>query len=137
MTRVRELLAHGIPVALGHDCVMDPWYSLGSHDMLEVAHMAAHVGHMIGTDELRAMFRAVTETGAELLHLEGYGLEPGCNADLVVLQAGDPIEAIRLRATRLYVVRRGKVISRMAPTEARLDLDGTTETVDFLRSPPA
>ena len=53
--------------------------------------MAAHVGHMIGTDELRAMFRAVTETGAELLHLEGYGLEPGCNADLVVLQAGDPI----------------------------------------------
>ena len=99
--------------------------------------MVAHVGHMIGTDELRAMFRAVTETGTELLHLEGYGLEPGCNADLVVLQAGDPIEAIRLRATRLYVVRRGKVISRMAPTEARLDLDGTTETVDFLRSPPA
>ncbi len=137
MTRVRELLAHGIPVALGHDCVMDPWYSLGSHDMLEVAHMAAHVGHMVGADEMRAMFRAVTETGAELLHLEGYGVEPGCNADLVVLQAGDPIEAIRLRATRLYVVRRGKVISRMAPTEARLDLDGTTETVDFLRPPPA
>ena len=136
MTRVKELLAHGIPVALGHDCVMDPWYSLGSHDMLEVAHMAVHVGHMSGTDEMRAMFRAVTETGAELLHLEGYGLEPGCNADLVVLQAGDPIEAIRLRATRLFVVRRGKVISRMAPTEAHLDLDGATETVDFLRPTP-
>ncbi len=136
MTRVRELLAHGVPVAFGHDCVMDPWYSLGSHDMLEVAHMAVHVGHMSGADEMRQMFRAVTETGAELLHLEGYGLERGCHADLVVLQAGDPIEAIRLRATRLYVIRRGKVISRMAPAEAELDLDGTTHKVDFLRPPP-
>ncbi len=136
MTRVRELLAHDIPVAFGHDCVMDPWYSLGSHDMLEVAHMAVHVGHMSGVSEMRAMFRAVTETGAELLHLEGYGLDPGCRADLVVLQAGDPIEAIRLLATRLYVIRRGKVISRMAPTEAELDLDGTKQKVDFLRPPP-
>ena len=136
MTRVRELLAHGVPVAFGHDCVMDPWYSLGSHDMLEVAHMAVHIGHMSGAGEMRAMFRAVTETGAELLHLEGYGLDPGCRADLVVLQAGDPIEAIRLRATRLYVIRRGKVISRMAPTEAELDLDGTKHRIDFLRPPP-
>ena len=136
MTRVRELLAHGVPVAFGHDCVMDPWYSLGSHDMLEVAHMAVHVGHMSGADEMRQMFRAVTETGAELLHLEGYGLDRGCHADLVVLQAGDPIEAIRLRATRLYVIRRGKVISRMAPAEAELDLEGTTHKVDFLRPPP-
>ena len=133
MTRVKELLATGIPVALGHDCVMDPWYSLGSHDMLEVAHMAVHTGHMTGTDEMRAMFRSVTETGAALLHIDGYGLDVGCNADLVVLQAGDPIEAIRLRATRLYVIRRGRVISRMAPQCATVDLDGTTHDIDFLR----
>jgi cytosine deaminase len=133
MTRVKELLAAGIPVALGHDCVMDPWYSLGSHDMLEVAHMALHVGHMTGMAEMRALFAAVTETGAELLHLEGYGLAPGCNADFLVLQAGDPVEALRLRAARLFVVRRGKVISRMARQEAVLDLDGREERVDFLR----
>ena len=137
MTRVKEMLAAGIPVALGHDCVMDPWYSLGSHDMLEVAHMAVHVGHMTGRDEMRSLFRAVTETAASLLHLDGYGLEPGCHADLVVLQAGDPIEAIRLRATRLYVIRRGRVISRMAPNQASLDLGGETHEVDFLRPPPA
>jgi cytosine deaminase len=136
MTRVKELMAMGIPVALGHDCVMDPWYSLGSHDMLEVVHMAIHVGHMTGRDEMRSLFRSVTETAAELLHLDGYGVTPGCHADLVVLQAGDPIEAIRLRATRLYVIRRGRVISRMAPSEARLDLDGETHKVDFLRPPP-
>ena len=136
MTRVKEMLDHGIPVALGHDCVMDPWYSLGSHDMLEVAHMAIHVGHLTGRDEMRSLFRSVTETAARLLHLDGYGLEPGCHADLVVLQAGDPIEAIRLRATRLYVIRRGKVISRMAPSQASLDLDGETSLIDFLRPPP-
>ena len=133
MTRVKELLANGIPVALGHDCVMDPWYSLGSHDMLEVAQMALHVGHMTGRAEMRALFDCVTESAAKLLHLEGYGIAPGCNADFLVLQATDPVEAIRLRAARLYVVRRGKVISRMARQEAQLNLDGAEETVDFLR----
>ena len=54
MTRVKELMAAGINVAMGHDCVMDPWYSLGSHDMLEVAHMGLHVGQMTGTAEMRA-----------------------------------------------------------------------------------
>ena len=136
MTRVKELMAAGVNVALGHDCVMDPWYSLGSHDMLEVAHMAVHVGHMTGTAQMRALFQAVTETGARLLGLEGYGLAPGCHADLVVLQAGDPIEAIRLRATRLAVIRRGRVISRMAPQEATLGLGDATERIDFLRPLP-
>ena len=98
--------------------------------------MAVHTGHMTGTNEMRAMFKAVTETGAELLHIDGYGLDVGCNADLVVLQAADPIEAIRLRATRLYVIRRGRVISRMAPQKATLDLDGATHDVDFLRPLP-
>ena len=132
MTRVKEMAAAGIPVALGHDCVMDPWYGLGSHDMLEVAHMAAHVGHMTGVDEMRTLFAGVTTTAAAALHLEGYGLEPGCHADLVVLQARDPVEAIRLRATRLHVLRRGAVIARTAPEEAALTLGSTRRTVDFL-----
>ena len=132
MTRVKEMAAAGIPVALGHDCVMDPWYGLGSHDMLEVAHMAAHVGHMTGVDEMQALFAGVTTTAAAALHLEGYGLEPGCHADLVVLQARDPVEAIRLRATRLHVLRRGAVIARTAPEEAALTLGSTRRTVDFL-----
>ena len=132
MTRVKEMAAAGIPVALGHDCVMDPWYGLGSHDMLEVAHMAAHVGHMTGVDEMRALFAGVTTTAGAVLRLEGYGLEPGCHADLVVLQARDPVEAIRLRATRLYVLRRGAVIARAAPEEVSLELGSTRRKVDFL-----
>ena len=132
MTRVKELVAEGIPVALGHDCVMDPWYGLGSHDMLEVAHMAVHVGHMTGVDEMQTLFAGITTTAAAAMHLEGYGLEPGCHADLVVLQARDPVEAIRLRATRLYVLRRGAIIARTAPEEVALDFGNVRRSVSFL-----
>ncbi|SMH62518.1 amidohydrolase family protein [Azospirillum agricola] len=131
MTRVPELMAAGLTVAFGHDCVMDPWYPLGSGDMLEVAHMGLHVGQMTGQAGMAACFDAVTVNPAKLLHLEGYGLEPGCNADLVVLQAGSPVEAIRTRAARLLVLRRGRVISRCAPVQAELDLPGRPASVSF------
>lgn len=131
MTRVPELLAAGVPVAFGHDCVMDPWYSLGSGDMLEVAAMGLHVAQMTGQDAMRACFAAVTTTPARILGLQGYGLEPGCRADLVLLQAGDPVEALRLRATRLLVLRAGRVIARTAPAVATLTLPGRAASTDF------
>jgi cytosine deaminase len=131
MTRVPELLAAGIPVAFGHDCVMDPWYSLGSGDMLEVAHMGLHVAQMTGQEAMRACFRAVTETPATILGLEGYGIAPGCHADFVLLQARDPIEAIRLRATRLAVIRRGRIIARSPAMTATLQLPGRPSSTSF------
>jgi cytosine/creatinine deaminase len=131
MTRVPELLAAGIDVAFGHDCVMDPWYSLGSGDMLEVAHMGLHVAQMTGQEAMQACFAAVTETPARILGLDGYGLQPGCHADLVILDAADPIEAIRLRAARRYVIRRGKVLSQSPAARATLDLPGRPAQIDF------
>jgi cytosine deaminase len=131
MTRVPELLAAGIPVAFGHDCVMDPWYSLGSADMLEVAHMGLHVAQLTGQDAMRACYTAVTETPARILGLEGYGIAPGYRADLLLLQAADPVEAIRLRATRLAVIRAGKIIARTPPATASLDLPGRPADVDW------
>jgi len=131
MTRVPEMLAAGIPVAFGQDCAMDPWYSLGSGDMLEVAHMGLHVAQMTGQDAMRACFRAVTETPAQILGLQGYGLEVGCNADMVILDAQDTIEAIRLRAARLFVIRRGKIVSQTPAPHARLDLPGRPDSIDF------
>lgn len=124
MTRVPELLAAGIDVAFGHDCVMDPWYPLGSADMLEVAHMGLHVAQMTGQAAMRQCFDAITTTPARILGLEGYGIAPGCQADLVLLQARDPVEAIRLRATRLAVIRRGQVVARTPAATAVLDLPG-------------
>ncbi|WP_197325107.1 amidohydrolase family protein [Ralstonia solanacearum] len=131
MTRVPELLAAGIDVAFGHDCVMDPWYGLGSGDMLEVAHMGLHVAQMTGQAAMRQCFAAVTETPARILGLEGYGIAPGCHADLVMLDARDPIEAIRLRAARTLVMRRGKVVARTPAPHAVLSLLGRPPHVDF------
>ena len=132
MTRVPELMEIGIKVAFGHDCVMDPWYSLGSADMLEVASMGLHLAQMTGVEQMKSCFRAVTEIPAAILGLENYGLEKGCNADLVILQAADPVEALRLKANRLFVIRRGKIISRSAPLQAELNLPGRPKIQDYL-----
>ena len=130
MTRIPEMRAQGILCAFGHDCAMDPWYSLGSGDMLEVAHMAVHVGHMTSREAMRFCFDAVTSHPARIMGLEGYGLEPGCRGDFVLLQARDPIEAIRLKANRLAVVRAGKVVAESPPQLSRLSLDGRPQTVN-------
>jgi len=131
MTRVPELMAAGIDVAFGHDCVMDPWYSLGSGDMLEVAAMGLHVAQMTGQDAMRACFDAVTVNAARILHLDGYGIAPGNRADFVLLQARDPVEAIRLRATRLMVFRAGRVVAKTPAAVAKLDLPGRPPAVDW------
>jgi cytosine deaminase len=129
-TRVPDLRAAGITVGFGSDCVMDPWYSLGSADMLDAAAMGLHVGQLSSRADMRWCFDAVTANSATIMGLEGYGLAPGCAANMVLLQARDPIEAIRLRATRLAVVRSGRVIARTAPQIAQLHLPGRPSRLD-------
>ena len=131
MTRVPEMLAAGIPVAFGHDCVMDPWYSLGSGDMLEVAHMGLHVAQMTGQQAMHDCFLAVTETPARILGLDGYGIAPGCHADLLILDCGSTVEALRLRAARRLVLRRGKIVSEAPRAQSRLHLPGRPDSVNF------
>lgn len=133
MTRVPELLAAGVPVAFGHDCVLDPWYGFGSADLLEVASMGLHVAQMTSSAGQRQCFDAVTTTAARVLGLADYGLAVGCRADFVLLQARSVHEALRLRAQRLAVVRGGQVVSRMAPATAALSLPGRPAHVDFTR----
>ena len=133
MTRVPELMAAGVNVAFGHDCVTDPWYPLGSGDMLEVAAMGLHVAQMTGDDAMRACFEAVTTNAARVLALPGYGIAPGCRADFVLLQARDPVEAIRLRAARLKVFRAGRLIAEQSPAQATLHLEGRPSSVDWTR----
>jgi cytosine deaminase len=131
MTRVPELLAASVNVGFGHDCVLDPWYALGSGDMLEVAQMGLHVAQMTSQAGMQACFDAVTLNNARILGLDGYGLTPGCRADFVLLQARSCIEALRLRARRLLVVRRGQVIARSPIGAATLHLQGRPGRVDF------
>jgi cytosine deaminase len=132
MTRVPEIMAAGMTVAFGQDCCMDPWYSMGSGDMLEVASMGLHVAQMTSQSAMQQCFDAVTRNPARILHLEGYGLEQGCYADLVLLQAQNPIEAIRLKATRLKVWRRGALVAETPARTATLTLSGRPENTSFL-----
>jgi cytosine deaminase len=99
--------------------------------------MALHVGQMTSREAMRYCFEAVTTNAAKVMRLEGYGLDVGCNGDLVVLQAADPIEAIRLKARRLFVVRRGRVIAESARAVTNIDLPGRSGVVDFASYAPA
>lgn len=129
LTRVREMQAQGITVGWGQDCVLDPWYSLGTADMLDVAFMGLHVAQMTHPAEMRRCFEMVTTENAKILGLDGYGLAPGCTASLVVLDAGDPVEALRLRPARLAVVSKGRVVSEEPRGDARLTLPGRPGSV--------
>ncbi|MCZ4255163.1 amidohydrolase family protein [Sulfitobacter sp. G21635-S1] len=129
LTRVKEMQAQGITVGWGQDCVMDPWYSMGTGDMLDVAFMGQHVAQMSSPEEMRRCFDMVTEVNARIMGLQDYGLQVGAQASLVVLDAGNPIEALRLRPDRLAVVAKGKVISRQSRNDARLNLPGRPASV--------
>ena len=129
LTRVKEMQAQGITVGWGQDCVRDPWYSLGTADMLDVAFMGLHVAQMTSPQEMARCFTMVTEENAKIMHLDGYGLAQGDTASLVVLDAGSSIEALRLRPDRLCVISKGKVVSRQARNDARLTLPGRPDSV--------
>lgn len=130
MTRVPELRAAGVNVAFGQDCTMDPWYPLGSADMLEVAHMGIHAAPMTSREAMGWAFTSVTVNGHLAMGLPDPTLRVGGPATMVVLQARDPIEAVRLRATRVAVIRAGRVLAETAPRMARLDLPGRPAVID-------
>lgn len=129
LTRVKEMQAMGIPVGWGQDCVRDPWYSLGTGDMLDVAFMGLHVAQMTSPQEMARCFTMVTETNAAIMGLSEYGLCKGNRASLVVLDAQNPIEALRLRPARLAVISKGKIISRQSRGDASLTLPGRPRSV--------
>ncbi len=122
LTRVKELLEAGVNVGIGHDSIMDPWYPLGKGSMLEAAFMCLNVTHMTGYEEMKQIFKALTYNSARILRVEGYGLEEGNPANLVILNANSEINALRQGAEALYVLKAGKIISKTEPAK-RLFLD--------------
>ena len=129
-TRVRELRDAGITVGFGSDCVMDPWYSLGRADMLDVAFMGLHVGQLSSREDMAWCFQAVTENSAKIMGLDGYGIAVGCNANFNILQAQNSIEAVRLRAHRINIIRQGRVIAANGAMSTDLFLEGRPQKVD-------
>jgi cytosine deaminase len=124
LTRVKEMQALGIRVGWGQDCVLDPWYSLGTADMLDVAFMGLHVAQMSSPADMARCFDMVTNVNAAIMGLDHLGLAVGKRASLVVLDAGNPIEALRLRAERVCVIARGKVVAERTRQDTRLSIPG-------------
>ncbi len=111
MAPIKDVMKAGITVGCAQDCNDDPWYPLGNADMLEVAKMGAHVGHMLGRDEMPHMLDTVTYNPARIMHLEDYGLESGCRANLVILDADGVRSALRGCPRRATIVRDGVIQS--------------------------
>ena len=116
ITRVGELLAAGINVSYGQDCVRDTFYPFGRDDPLEVALLTAHAAHLSQPPQIEQVLAMPTVNAAKVLRLTDYGLRPGCAADMAILDAPDTAEAIRLQAPRRWVIKRGRVV---AETEIR------------------
>jgi cytosine deaminase len=133
-TRVKELLAAGVNVCIGHDSVMDPWYPLGYADPLQAASVLAHYGQMSGFEEIRTLIDMISVNGARALGLAEYGLEPGCHADAVIFDAPSEMDAVRLIAPRRAVIRAGAIVARTEPARHTVVWDGTEQSVDFLRT---
>lgn len=134
ITRVKELWQQSLNVSLGHDCVQDPWYNLGTGSMLDVAYMTVHVCQMTGTSEIDACYDMATQHGARTLHLgDNYGIAVGKPANLIVLDAGDRFDAICHRATVRYVISQGKLLAHTEPSKTQWYKGATTDVRDQVR----
>lgn len=134
ITRVKELQEEGINVCFGHDDIFDPWYPLGTGNMLQVLHMGLHVTQLMGYDQIVNSIDLITNNSARTLDIEEqYGIEEGKPANLIVLEAASEYDAIRKQASVLYSIRNGELIAETKPRDTKIMLDGVTEGVTFDR----
>ncbi|SNZ03190.1 cytosine deaminase [Terribacillus aidingensis] len=134
VTRVKELQEAGINVAFGHDDIFDPWYPLGTGNMLQVLHMGIHVTQLMGYDQIVNSIDLITTNSAKTLHIEDkYGMEEGKPANLIVLDAENEYEAIRKQASVLYSIRNGNIVAETKPRETMVKLGETFENITFTK----
>lgn len=131
-TRVDELLERGVNVNIGHDSIMDPWYPMGKGSMLQAANLLMHTAHMSGYSQIPQLLDMITINSAKTMHIENeYGLEVGKPADMVILDAATEFDAIRLMSECLYVIRKGKVVSKTEPAKRQFTFQGEERNIDF------
>lgn len=132
ITRVKELLEADINVCFGHDDVFDPWYPLGTANMLQVLHMGLHVCQLMGYEQIDAGLKLITHNSAKTMNLSGYGLEVGNDANLIILPAENGFDAVRRQVPVRYSIRRGALIAATQPAQSEIYLR-EAERVDFKR----
>lgn len=133
LTRVKELQAAGMNVCFGHDDIFDPWYPLGTGNMLQVLHMGIHVAQLMGYEEIVNSIDLITKNSAKTLHIKDqYGIEVGKPANFIVLNADNEYDVIRKQAVVTHSYRNGKRLVTTKPSETTIDL-GAEELIDFER----
>lgn len=132
ITRVKELLEADINVCFGHDDVFDPWYPLGTANMLQVLHMGLHVCQLMGYEQINAGLDLITHHSAKTMNLAEYGIQRGHDASLIILPAENGFDAVRRQVPVRYSLRRGKVIAETQPAKSAICLE-QWEDVTFKR----
>ncbi|NBJ68175.1 MULTISPECIES: cytosine deaminase [Clostridia] len=133
LTRVKELLEAGMNVCFGHDDIFDPWYPLGTGNMLQVLHMGIHASQLLGYEQIVHSIDLITTNSAKTLNLEQeYGIEVGKPANLIVLDAENEYEAIRKQAVVTHSIRNGNMITKTTPSKTKINL-GIEEHIHFTR----
>lgn len=123
VTRVKEMLKNNINVCFGHDDVFDPWYPLGTANMLQVLHMGLHVCQLMGYGQINDGLKLVTKNSAKALGLQGYGVEEGNAANFIILPAENGFDAVRRQVPTRYSIRHGKVIAETKLAETTIHLN--------------
>jgi len=132
ITRVKEMLEAGINVCFGHDDVFDPWYPMGTGNMLQVLQMGLHVCQLMGYEQINDGLKLITTYSARTLNLQDYGIKSGHAANLIILPADSGFDAIRRQVPVRYSVRHGRIIAETQPAESVIHLE-KSEPVDFTR----
>ncbi|MEK4298703.1 cytosine deaminase [Oceanobacillus sp. FSL W8-0428] len=134
LTRVKEIQEAGMNICFGHDDIFDPWYPLGTGNMLQVLHMGIHASQLMGYEQIVNSIDLITKNSAKTLHIEeNYGIEAGKPANFIVLSADNEYDAIRKQAVVTHSFRNGKMIAHTKPSEASILLNDTDERVTFNR----
>ncbi|WP_027416357.1 cytosine deaminase [Aneurinibacillus terranovensis] len=132
VTRVKELLEAGLNVCFGHDDIFDPWYPLGTGNMLQVLHMGIHVCQLMGYEQILNSIDLITNNSAKTLYIQDrYGVEEGKSGNLIILPAENEYDAIRRQVPVRYSIRNGEVIAETRPSETMLRLSGNEERISF------
>ena len=127
VTRVKEMLKNNINVCFGHDDVFDPWYPLGTANMLQVLHMGLHVCQLMGYGQINDGLKLVTENSAKALGLTDYGIKEGNSANFIVLPAENGFDAVRRQVPARYSIRHGKVISETQLAKTTIHLSDSEQ----------
>jgi len=131
ITRIDELLEHGINISLGNDNIMDPFNPFGKGSMLQAAHLLVHTAHLNSDQQIGQLFHMITFNGAKTLQDSNYGIVLGNEADCIILNATNIKEAIRLISDCLYVIRKGHIIATTEPAINKLFLNDEEIEVNF------